>query len=137
MPKIYLQEFFDSDGSRCRYCRGWAASKLCAKHLRKAKLKFRAWTARRRARGLCCFCQERADKIREPGERPRTGVRCWKHRAINAERCRRWMAEHAQAFYLSCKEAGVCAKRGCGREVVRPHVYCNACLKKMRVAKKK
>lgn len=87
-----MTAFFVEKFKRENQCWNCKADKLsgysmCAKHLEKAKLDFRAWAKRRRRQRLCCYCDRRSFK---------GWLRCKTHTLVNRVKCLRWNRLHPE-----------------------------------------
>ena len=124
MTVFFAKSFRDK--SHCSQCRAMPAEgkRFCPQHLKAAKLRFRAWSAECRKRGLCVECHGRS----LPGF-----LRCAAHRERNRKVCLRWSASHGDwrafqsAFYrYTCMALNICTRcrRGKARE---GHTVCLKC----------
>lgn len=99
---------------------------LCASHLERAKLRFRNWSAERRAEKRCisCDCKSYCGFLR-----------CKKHTQYNRKMCRAWTKKHPERAHLEWLErkakhdaAGTCRYCKAHPPVVPGRVKCINCV---------
>jgi len=117
MSPLFLKQF--TSQNKCPCCRydkleGYS---LCARHLQKAKLRFRSWSKARRKAQLCCYCDNKSFN---------GFLRCETHTKLNREKCKAWCATHKEQLANNLRQL---------RELYRSQGRCFKCKPHRRLRK--